>query len=184
MDTKIVFKVKALGFPKGKIYQMYVWLSGNIDKAGEYLDNHADEIKESLKDTMYVHSIEHSYTTFTNTKSGDEKYGDIILDKELKMNSKKTKTKKEVKPTTDISKIDLPNIDTDNLKKLRIRVVNELFKREHDLSDDVFSFFLKNQDKLSVEEAKTICEEHGSVDLFLLEKREVRKKVEEKIYTK
>ena len=184
MDTKIVFKVKALGFPTGVIYQMYVWLNGNINNAGKYIDNHVDEIKESLKDTMYVHSIEHNYTTYTNTKPENEHYGDIILDKEIKISTeKKLKTKKEIKPVKDIAKIDLPNIDEKDLITLKQRIVNELFKREHKLSDDVFNFYLVNKDEITPEEAKKICEEHGSVDMFLLKKREIRKKVKEKIKT-
>ena len=184
MDTKLVFKVKALGFPTGEIYQMYVWVKGNLANAGKYIDDHADEIKESLKETMYIHSIEHYYTTYSNNKPEPEEFGDIILDKEIKIGSKKSKKKKEVKPVTDINKVDLPNIDNKDLGRLKQRIVNELFKREHDLSGDVFSFFVANQDQISVEEAKRLCEEHGSVDMFLLKKREVRKKVEEKISSK
>jgi hypothetical protein len=183
MATKIVFKVKTLGFPKGVIYQMYVWLDGGVENAGEYITNHADEIKESLKTTMYVHSIEHCYTTYTNNKPVNENYGDIILDKEIELGDKKVKTKTEIKPITDITKVDLLNINTIDLTKLRGKIGEELFKRTHNLSDDVYQFYLNNMKTISVEEAKKICEEHGGVDMFLLKKREIRKKVQEKIST-
>jgi len=184
MDTKIVFKVKALGFPTGKIYQMYVWVKKNLNDAGKYIEEHSDEIRDSLKETMHIHSIEHSYTTYTNNKPENENFGDIVLEKELKIGSKKIKKKKEVKPTSDIDKVDIRNIDDKDLGRLKQRIINELFKRKHDISDDVFNFYLVNKDEVTIEEAKKICEEHGSVDMFLLKKREVRKKVEEKISNK
>lgn len=187
MDTKVNFTVKALGFPTGKIYKMYIWMEGYVENAGKHIDNNVDDIKEQLKNTCVVHAIEFTHSTYTNMVHDGEDYGDIILEKEVSISKnagkkKKEKKKKiEIKPITDISKIDLPNIDDDDLNRLRIRTINEIFKRKHKLSDDVFSFFIKNQDKITVEEAKQICEEHGSVDLYLLEKRAVRKKVEEKI---
>jgi len=187
MDTKIYFNVKALGFPVGKIYKMYIWLEGNVSNSRKYIDDEVDNIKDQLKDVCVVHSIEHLYTTYTNTAHKDEEYGVVNVDSESNASTgtkTKTKTKKvEPKPVTDINKIDLPNIDKDDLVRLRIRTVNELFKREHSLSDDVFNFYLKNKDEITVDEAKQLCEEHGSVDMFLLEKRKLRKMVEGKIST-
>ena len=179
MDTKINFNVKALGFPRGKIYKMYIWVEGNCDNAGKYIDDRVDEIKEQIKDVCHVHSIELSYTTYTNYKHEDEKYGDIVLDKEIEISTKDEKKKKvETKPVTDIKKIDLPNIDKDDLNTLKEKIDIELFKREHKLSDDVYNFYYVNMDLVSVDEAKEICKEHGAKDLFFLRKREVRKKVE------
>ena len=188
MDTKINFSVKGLGFPTGKIYKMHIWLEGYINMAGKYLDNNADHIRDQLKDVCHVHSIELGYITHANTAHPGEDYGDIILEKEVGVTVadkkyKKNKKKKEPKPVTDIDKIDLPNIDDEDLKKLKNRIINEQFKRKHKLSDDVFYFYVTNKDEITVEEAKQICEEHGSVDMFLLKKRKLRKKVEEKIST-
>jgi len=187
MDTKVYFNVKGLGFPTGKIYKMYIWIEGHINNAGKYLDDNADLIRDQLKDVCHVHSIEHAYTTYTNSAHPEANYGEIVLEKEVSVTiAGKTKIKKNkvVKPVTDISKVDLPNIDKDDLTKLKQRIINELFKREHGLSDDVFNFYVINKDEISVEEAKQICEEHGgSVDMFLLKKRKLRKKVEEKIST-
>ena len=50
MDTKVNFNVKALGFPTGKIYKMYIWLEGNYQNAGKYIDDHVDEIKDQIKE--------------------------------------------------------------------------------------------------------------------------------------
>jgi hypothetical protein len=189
MDTKINFIVKASGFPTGKIYKMYIWLNGHVENAGKYIDNNADIIKEALKDVCVVHSIEFSYITYTNIEHKKEKYGDIILEKEIEIKTKEKTKKSKIdnvpKKVTDISKVDLPNIDDADLRTLRGRIGMELFKRDHKLSDEVYNFYMMNSEKITVEEAKKMCEEHnGSVDLFLLKKREVRKKVEEKIKIK
>ena len=182
MDAKVTFTVKGLGFPFGKIYKMHVWLPNGTTRPGAWVDDNADKIKDYMDDLCIVHSIELNYVTWANTRTEDSEYEDIILESEKDATPSSKKSKKvETKPVTDIKKIDLPNIDKDDLNKLTEKIDIELFKRENELSDDVYNFWFVNQDLVSVDEAKEICKEHGADDLFLLRKMEIRKKVEEKV---
>lgn len=183
MDARINFNVKGLGFPTGKIYKMYIWVE-DINEPGKYIDSHADEIKEQLKDICVVHSIEHTYTSYINSVSSKRKYGDIVLDKTIDIPTtkiEKNTNKVKIKYVTDIKKLDFPNIPKDDLKTLKDEVDTELFKREHDLSDDVYNFYIANMDLVDIEECKKICDKHGTSDLYILRKKEVRKKIEEKV---
>ena len=186
-DVKVNFVVQGLGFPIGKIYKLHVWLPSEIKNPGNWVDENADKIKKELRDTCHVHSIQHTSIVWTNSRNTKECCGDIILDSEkdaTPSKREKSKSKKvEVKPVKDIRKIDIPNIDKDDLNKLQNKITTELFKRENELSDDVYDFWFVNQDLVSIDEAKTMCKEHGAKDLFLPRKMEVRKKVEEKIQT-
>lgn len=186
-DIKVSFEVKGLGFPIGKIYKLHVWLPDGTKNPGKWVDDHADKIKEELKSVCHVHSVQHKSTMWTNVRTDEEDYGDIILDSAvdatLADKSKKKKKKKEPKPVTDIRKIDLPNIDKEDLVKLKNEIETEFFKRDNELSDALYDFYMANVDLVSVDQAKEICKEHGTDDLFLLRKREIRKIVEEKIQT-
>lgn len=181
IDTRISFNVRGLGYPSGKIYKMCVWFNDKIDNPGKWVDEHVDEIKNQLKDVCYVHSIEHDFITYTNTRKKEEKYGDIILLNEKDAVTLTEKKDKKEKLVTDIRKIDLPNIDKKDLNTLRDEIEIELFKRDNELSDEVYNFFKANEDLVTVEVAKETTDKHGTEDLYFLRKKQVRKLVEEKI---
>lgn len=185
MNAKVTFTVKGLGFPFGKIYKMHVWLPNETKRPGAWIDENADKIKDEMKDMCIVHSIELNYVSWSNTNPKNVDFGDLVLEseKDATPSSKKKSKKVETKPVTDIKKIDLPNIDKDDLNKLKEKIDVELFKRENELSDDVYNFWFVNQDLVSVDEVKEICKEHGADDLFLLRKMEIRKLVEKKVPT-
>jgi len=185
-EVKISFIVHGLGFPLGKVYRLHVWLPPQTQRPGSWVDDNADIIKQELRDVCHVHSIQHISVMWAPTRTNKEGYGDIILDSEKDAspaNDKSKAKKAEEKLVKDIRKIDLPNIDKDDLNKLKGEIDIELFKKEHKLSDDVYNFWFVNQDLVSIDEAKDMCKEHGANDLFLPRKMEIRKKVEEKIQT-
>ena len=183
-EVKINFTVHGLGFPTGKILKLHVWLPDGIKSPTQWVDNNADIIRKELRDICHVHSIQHNCVMWTNSKKNTEEYGNIILDSEKNAspsNDTKTKAKTvEVKPLTDIRKIDLPNIDIKDLNKLKSKIDIEIFKRDNDLSDDVYDFYYVNEDLVTVDQAKNICKKHGSSDLFFLRKREIRKHIKKK----
>ena len=183
-EVKINFVVHGLGFPVGKVYKLHVWLPGDTKNAGKWVDKNADQIKKELRDTCHVHSIQHTSVMWTNIRTNQENYGDIILDstKDASPSNDKSKSKSiEVKPVKDIRKIDLPNIDDADLNKLRGKINIELFKRQHKLSDAEYDFYMENTDLVGdISNLKKICDEYGTDDKFILRKREVRKKIQEK----
>jgi len=185
-EVRINFIVKGLGFPVGKIYNLHVWLPAGTENPVKWVTDNADKIKSELRDTCHVYSIQHQSTVWTNSRTVSDKHGEIIIDStvDATISGDKEKKKKESKPVTDIRKIDLPNISKDDLNKLKTKIDIEIFKKENVLSDDVYDFFMANIDLVTVDEAKKVCEEYGTDDIFILRKKEIRKKVKEKISTK
>lgn len=184
MDTKIGFTVKGLGFPVGRIHKMYVWFEGQYPNPAKYIDDNVDKIKKELRDICHIHSIEYTHTTYSNTRTELEEYGSIILESVSDVSTtdkKKNKKKKTVKLVTDIRKLDLPNIPREDLSTLKDKVEIEFFKRDNELSDDVYDFFVANEDLVTIDEVKKIAESGSINDKFLLRKKEIRKQVELKI---
>lgn len=180
--TNICFNVTVYGFPKGKLYKMSVWTQKTVSDTSSFLKENEDNIKKSIgEDGEKIRSISFRSAIYTNTLNVNvEKFDEFIIESEFKPGLNTTNTTNTVKKENNKS-TNIKDIDTDKLIRLKGKIEVELFKRENDLSDDFYKFYLENKDLMSLEDIKKHCKEHGSEDIYYFKKRKIKENIEKKV---
>lgn len=183
LDTKINFIVTSFDYPVGKIHKMYTWVEGFHTKpeAQEYLNSIEDKIKNELKETIpYIRSIKMMVVICTN-KSENVEYGDLVLDKSIDVKSGDTKTIEKKVEVFNVNKVDYSLLTDIEMDKIEKNISIERIKRKYELSDGEYEFYSNNKEFIDISDVKNFCQENGYDDLYILQKRNARKLITDKL---
>lgn len=180
LDQRSHIEVQLKGYPHGRKVKCHIWTEKDWSK--KYLTNF---VKENLKlegelEGFIIHDILVRNTVYTNQRhKKNEDYDTIITDSityitmRKKENKKKDDSKKEEK--TNLKKVTIYNQTDDDIKWMIQTLNDELFMREHELSNDHFDFLSKNEE-VTLENVKELFEKCGG-DIFKLRKSKIRENI-------
>lgn len=177
-DTRAVIIIKFAGFPHGKIMNCYMWFAGSIYE--NEIRHRLKDLKINTEEKYFITSIEVKNILFTS-KSKDVKYEELILVKEVDVAPKTKVVTKDVEKIVvpDVLNVDLCHYDDEELDGLLDRISEEFFKREHELSDDEYSFYLENKKIIRLEDVKKTFQEIKG-DAYKFKKMKIRETLENK----
>lgn len=176
LNQRTHIDVQLKGYPHGGKVKCHIWTEKTWNK--KYLTNF---VQAHLKldgdlEGFIIHDILIKNTVHTNVrKRKEEDYKTIIIDSityitMMKKDEKKKDEKKEEK--TNLKKVTTYNQTDNDIKWLIQTLENELFMREHELSNDHFNFFTNNEE-ITLENVKELFEKCDG-DIFKLRKNKIR----------
>jgi hypothetical protein len=188
LDRNAYLDIQLAGYPHGVKLKCHIrteknWEKedfSNFVKENFKISDLDDEYKKFVLYDIFVRNI-----VYTNIKKVEEQYDVIIIDSILKTSIKKDNKKKEdakkkedtKEEKTNLKKVTTYNQTDDDIKWLIQTLNDELFMREHELSNDHFKFLIDNEE-ITLENVKGLFDECEG-DIFKLRKRKIRDNIKE-----
>jgi hypothetical protein len=172
-NTKVIVLFKIKDYPIGKNLKCYVWFEG---------DTKDMNIEEKLKSSLVLSESYKNYDikeiqvvskVMTNSMPQTDKFGELNLmsiSNVFEGNPKKEKNRK-VNTTTDLSLL-----TQKELEDLDRKVNKELFKRNNNLNENEYVFYMNNMNDIKLTEVKEIYEKCGG-DIYKLRKERIRENI-------
>jgi hypothetical protein len=181
-NTKVFLEIQVKGYPVGKRIKCHLWLENEVTRAEveKYVKGSlifSDEYKKDTIEEVKIYNL-----CMTNTKKGEENFGDMILDSVS--NAVDTETRRSNKK----SKVDLRGLSLKDYTDLEIeaakkRFEEELVMRRFSLLREEFEFYKDNQTEINIEDVKDVYKKCDG-DIYKLRKEKIRENIKDMLKTK
>ena len=174
-NTKFILLIKIKDYPIGKNLKCYVWFEGV--KKDEEVINHIKNsltLSEAYKDYI-IADMQIVGTLTTNSMQPKEKFGElnlISINNVYEGNPKKQKKEKKF----DFKDIKYSELNLKDLESIDRKVNTEIFKRQNNLNDDEYKFYMENMKEINLADIKDIYQKCGG-DIYKLRKDKIRKNI-------
>lgn len=176
LDQRSHIEVQLKGYPHGRKVKCHIWTEKNWSR--KYLINfvNANLKLEDELEGFIIHDVLIRNTVYTNVrKKKEEDYKTIIIDSITYITMRKKEDKKKDDEKTNLKKVTTYNQTDDDIKWMIQTLNDELFMREHELSNDHFEFLTKNEE-VTTENVKELFDKCGG-DIFKLRKNRIRENI-------
>lgn len=167
LSTRANLKVKRVDFNGDHIIKyIHIWFPKKIDKKA--IEDHIFGYHLRNRINNYFGSTDYELINFTHEEKPEnvETY-EIFIDKH------ETIKREDVKKET----IELEEMSIQDLMNLKDRIEEIIFKKENNLTDDEYEFFLENEEHVKIEDVKEMFKLFQK-DKFKFKKIKIRQKLE------
>ena len=171
VDTRVNITLRKTNSTNIVTYTLHTWLQSKVSEENARRLVNGVNMKNHIKKFLGTSDYSIDNVVYVNNKPDSHEYYGIFIDSvEHTPLSKKSEI---------IDNKNFDDLTDEELLNLKDRIDEVLFKREHGLTDEEYSFYLENEDIVKLEDVKTLYLIY-KVDKFKIRKLRIKKILTEK----